>query len=334
MHELVRAAALTAFPEVSRAFGLDPQVLLSAVGIDGNALGDPEMRIPAAAVGRLLEMAAQQSKVETFGLHMAETRSLAILGPIGLLVREEPTARHAIHSLARYLMLHNESLALRLDQVEDQAILSLEIHLEKQQPFRQGVELSIGVLYRILQPLLGRDWQPIVCFAHDPPTGRDVHRRFFGPRVDFRCNYNGLIFPAYDLDKPVQGSNPVFAEHARRYLQSLMDRRGDTLEAKLRELVRAQLSSGRCTVDRLANQVGCDRRTLQRKLALEQVTFNAIIDSVRSELAVRLLQNREANLELASDMLGFSSASAFSRWFLAAFGKRPSEWRKDLEVMH
>ncbi|MBS0524206.1 MAG: AraC family transcriptional regulator [Proteobacteria bacterium] len=332
MTELVRAAALTAFPEVARSFGLEPNILLSAVGIDVSALSDPDMRISAPAVGRLLEMAAQQSKVEAFGLHMAETRSLAILGPIGLLVREEPTARHAIRSLGNYLMLHNETLMLRLDQVEDKAVLSLEIHLEKQQPFRQGVELSVGVLYRILQPLLGRDWRPIVCFTHEPPERRDVHHRLFGPRVDFRCNYNGLIFGAHDLDRPVPGANPVFAQHARRYLQSLMDRHGDTLEAKLRELVRTQLPSGRCTVERLAHQVGCDRRTLQRKLALEQVTFNAILDSVRSELAVRLLQNRDANLDLASDMLGFSSASAFSRWFLGAFGKRPSEWRKELEV--
>jgi AraC-like DNA-binding protein len=44
-----------------------------------------------------------------------------------------------------------------------------------------------------------------------------------------------------------------------------------------------------------------------------------------------LLQNRDANLDVAADMLGFSSNSAFSRWFLSAFGKRPSEWRKELD---
>lgn len=31
----------------------------------------------------------------------------------------------------------------------------------------------------------------------------------------------------------------------------------------------------------------------------------------------------------AADLLGFSSGSAFSRWFLVALGKRPSEWRKE-----
>ena len=101
MTELSRAASLTAFPEIARSFGLRPEALLSSVGIDRRALDDPEMRISAPAFGQLLELAAQQSKVETFGLRMAETRRLSILGPIGLLLREEPTVRHAIQSLAK-----------------------------------------------------------------------------------------------------------------------------------------------------------------------------------------------------------------------------------------
>ena len=331
MTELIRAASLTAFPEVARSLGLRPEALLSSVGIDRRALDDPELRISAPAFGQLLELAAQQSNDATFGLRMAETRSLSILGPIGLLIREEPTVRHAIQSLAKYIGLHNEAIVLRLDEVEDQAVASLELHLARQMPFRQGVELSVGVLFRILQSMIGSDWRPIFCFTHEPPARRDIHHRVLGPRVDFRCNYNGIIFLSRELERPVPGASPIFADHARRYLQSLMDRSGSTLEGKVRELVRVQLPSGRCTVERLAHQVGCDRRTLHRKLAQEQITFDAILDSVRSELAVRLLQNRDANLASAADMLGFSSPSAFSRWFLGAFGKRPSEWRKELE---
>jgi AraC-like DNA-binding protein len=330
--ELIRAASLTSFPEVARSCGLQPEALLLEAGIDRRALQDPEMRISAPAFGRLLELAAQQAKVEAFGLHMGETRSIAILGPVGLLLREEPTVRHAIRSLARYIFLHNETIVLQLDEVEDQAVVSVEIYLARQMPFRQGVELSIAVLYRVLRSLIGPAWQPIVCLAHEPPARRDVHHRVLGPRVDFRCNYNGVIFPNSDLERPIPGANPIFAEHARRYLDTLVNRTGATLESKVRELVRTQLPSGRCTIDRLAHQVGCDRRTLQRKLALEQITFNAILDSVRAELAVRVLQNRRASLISTADMLGFSSDSAFSRWFLARFGSRPSEWRKQLDA--
>ena len=33
--------------------------------------------------------------------------------------------RHAIHSLAKYLFLHNEALVLHLDEIEDQAVVSI-----------------------------------------------------------------------------------------------------------------------------------------------------------------------------------------------------------------
>jgi len=332
MTELIRSACLTAFPEVARSVGLRYEPLLAAVGIDRRALDDAEMRIPAQAVGRLLELAAQQSNTDTFGLRLAETRQLSVLGPIGLLLREEPTVRHAVRSLAKYIYLHNEAVVLRLAEIDGQAVASIELHLAKQRPFRQGVELTLGVLFRILQSLIGRHWQPIVCLAHEPPARRDVHHRLFGPRVDFRCNYNGLIFPSADLERPVPGADPAFAEPVRRYLDSLLQSTAKSFGAKVQELVRVQLSDGRCTADRLALQIGCDRRTLHRKLSAESTTFDAILDQVRSELAVRLLQNRAAGLADTADLLGFSSSSAFSRWFLGAFGKRPSEWRRDLEA--
>ncbi|MBN8903630.1 MAG: AraC family transcriptional regulator, partial [Rhodospirillales bacterium] len=153
------------------------EALLSSVGIDARALADPEMRISVQAMGQLLELAAQQSKIDTFGLRLAETRSLSILGPIGLLLREEPTVRHAIRSLAKYVCLHNEAIVLRFDQFGSQAVVSTEFHLARQRPFRQGVELTIGVLFRVLQPLIGRHWRPIVCFTHEPPARRELAAR-------------------------------------------------------------------------------------------------------------------------------------------------------------
>lgn len=333
MTELIRSACLTAFPEVARSVGLRPEALMSSVGIDRRALTDTEMRISIQAVGQLLEQAAQQSKVDTFGLRLAETRNLSILGPIGLLLREEPTVRHATRSLIKYISLHSEAIVVRLAEIDGQAVASTEFRLARQRAFRQGVELTIGVLFRVLQSLIGRHWQPTVCFTHGPPARRDAHHRLFGPRVDFRCSFNGLIFPSDDLARPVPSADPAFADQARRYLDSLVQSTGTGFKAKVEELVRVQLSSGRCTADRLALQMGCDRRTLHRKLTAERATFDTILDSVRTELAVRLLQNREAGLASAADLLGFSSSSAFSRWFLGSFGKRPSEWRRDLEAV-
>ena len=328
MIELMRSAALTSFPELARSVGLDPDALLAAAGIDRRALADPDMRIPVECVGDLLEVAAQQSGVEAFGLRLAETRQISIIGPIGLLLREEATVGDAFRSVCRYISLHNEAITFRLEKVEDQAVIQGGLHLARRRPYRQGAELTLAVLYRVFSQLIGPQWRPLVCIAHDPPARRDVHLRVLGARVDFRCNYYGLIFPWCDLERPVPGADPAFARQMRAYLESLRGREGPTLREKVCGLLRLQLSSGRCTSTRLARQLGCDRRTLHRRLAVERTTFEAILNDVRVEAAVRLMQNRQSGIAEAAEMLGFSSGSAFSRWFLGAFGKRPSDWRK------
>lgn len=331
MNELIRSACLVAFPEVARSAGLQPEALLAEAGIDRRALADPEMRISVRAFRQMLELAAHRSRVETFGLQIAETRQLSILGPIGLLVREEPSVRHALRSLAKYLALHNEALSLHLEEVDDQAIAYIEAVVDHPEVMRQGIELTVGVLFRVLQTMVSSDWQPIVCFTHEPPARRDVHHRLFGSRVDFHCNFNGIIFPARELERSQPGADPTFAAHARRYLDSLDSHNGPSLAAKVKELMRLQLSTGRCTTDRLARQVGCDRRTLHRRLAKEHVSFNGILDTVRTNVVTHVLQDPKANFASAADMLGFSSTSAFSRWFLGRFGCRPSEWRREAD---
>lgn len=328
MIELTRSAVLTSFPELARSVGLDSDSLLAAAGIDRRALAYPDMRIPVECVGDLLEMGAQQSGVEAFGLRLAETRQLSIIGPVGLLLREEATVGDAFRSVCRYISLHNEAISFRLEKVEDQAVIQGGLHLACRRPYRQGAELALAVFYRVLGQLIGPQWLPLVCIAHDPPARRDVHLRVLGPRVDFHCNYNGLIFPWSDLERPVPGADPAFAKQMRTYLESLRSRTGPTFRQKVGGLIRLQLASGRCTSDRLAHQLGCDRRTMHRRLAVESTTFDAILNEVRVEMAVRLMQNRRTGLAEAAEMLGFSSSSAFSRWFLGAFGQRPSEWRK------
>jgi AraC-like DNA-binding protein len=110
----------------------------------------------------------------------------------------------------------------------------------------------------------------------------------------------------------------------------MLARPNATMEDKVRELVRLQLPAGRCTIERVARQLDVDRRTLHRKLAAEGRTFSDILESVRTEIATRILQSRERPLTAVADLLGFSDLSAFSRWFRARFGLSPSAWRTRL----
>jgi AraC-like DNA-binding protein len=327
MTDLIRSACLTSFPEIARSLGLRPSRLLDACGIDRRCLDDPDVKLPAGALGRLLEASAKAAGVEDFGLRLAETRTLSVLGPVGLLLRDAPTVRDAVNSLMRYIRLHNEALYLRLEEHDGEAIISLEIRVERPQNVRQGVELAVGVLYRVLRSLLGSGWRPPVCFSHDAPRRRDTHRRVFAGPVAFGRDFNGIVCTTRDLDRVLATADPVMARYAREHLEALLARPNANTADKVRELVWLQLASGRCTADRVADQLDIDRRTLHRKLSSERLSFSAIVDQVRTEIVTRTLPSRDRSLGSLAELSGFTSLSAFSRWFRGRFHASPTAWR-------
>jgi len=112
MTPMVRIAALTNYLEVAHHLGLNPQQMLSQVGLSQSMLEHPEQRIPTAAAVRLLEESARASGCDTFGLRMAESRQLADFGVISLLLTHQATLRDALDTIVQYRHLINESLAL------------------------------------------------------------------------------------------------------------------------------------------------------------------------------------------------------------------------------
>ncbi|HVN33838.1 MAG TPA: AraC family transcriptional regulator ligand-binding domain-containing protein, partial [Casimicrobiaceae bacterium] len=148
MTALVRSASLTRFPEIATECGLDPRALVAEVGLPTRALEDPDLMIPAPAVGRLLELAAGRASEPAFGLRMAESRRLSNLGPLALLVRDEPTLRDTLDAIVKHIRLHNEALTVGVEQVGN--LVSIREELDGgATAIRQGTELVVGVTFRL-----------------------------------------------------------------------------------------------------------------------------------------------------------------------------------------
>jgi AraC-like DNA-binding protein len=321
MRSTIRSATLIGYAELARSVGLDPNRLMRRCGLDPSCLSDPDVRIDAAAVAKLLETSAAESQVEDFGLRLSKARRLSNLGPFSLVVREEITARRAIETLGRYLQLHSELLSIRIEDAGELVMLRVDIVPGTRMPRRQGIELFVGYLFRILQELLGPSWKPRrVLFMHSPPAIQSGHIAMFGRIVDFNAEFNGIACAAEDLAGQLPSADPVMARYARQYLDSMTSRPDMTLADKVGWLVRETLPLGRCSVDKVAQHLGVDRRTVHRHLAQNGKTFSSLLDEVRSELAESYLEGSKRPCTEVADLLGFSALSAFSRWHKNHFG--------------
>ncbi|MCE7008221.1 AraC family transcriptional regulator [Kibdelosporangium philippinense] len=330
MKVLARYAALNSYVEVSQSVGVDPAGLMRGVGLDPASLGSPDRWVPAAAIARLLEQSAAASGHQDFGLKLAERRRLANLGPLSLVIREEPDLRSALRMLIRHANMYNE--ALRMRRSVTNGLTTVRIRFEFGEPVgaRQATELAVGVLYRLLRDLLGPLWQPVtVCFTHPAPVDASTHRKFFGPMLKFEQEFDGIVFYASDLDTPNKLSDPQLRTYARQFLDSLGLAEETTPLDRVRELVELLLPSGRCSVEHVARSLGVDRRTVHRHLADANETFSSVLNSIRAELADQMVSSRRYSLTEIATLLSFSSSSNFSRWFRGQFGCTPSHWRAE-----
>ncbi len=167
MPRLIRSAVLSNYVEVARSVGLDPYRMTAEFRLPPASLTDPEVKVSAAAVGRLLEESAARSGQLDFGLRLADQRTVANLGALALLVREQPTIRKALDALVGYMFLHSESLLLTMREQNGDVILSLAIEVERPVPIRQSVALGVGFLHRSFQQLFRERWKPeAICFTY------------------------------------------------------------------------------------------------------------------------------------------------------------------------
>ncbi len=324
----VRSGSLTQYAEVARRAGLDPQRMLGEFGLPPRCLDEHELMVPIAAVRRLLEASAERSGVESFGLQMAEARRLSSLGPLGLLIREQPTMRLALDAFAHYSNRLNEALFLTIEEGRDVVVVREELIVGESGSVRQSTELAIGAAFRMLCAFLGSNWRPRrVCFAHDAPADRSVHQRVFGQHVEFGHDFNGIVCTRADLEVPNPDADPEVAQLARQMLEANSASNVPDMITRVRELVVKLLGTGTCTLDRVAQHLGIDRRTIHRHLAQEGETFSGVVDAVRRELAERYIKHGHRSLAEVSSLLGFSAPSGFSRWYRQRFKAKASEQR-------
>jgi AraC-like DNA-binding protein len=328
----LRYASLSGYLELAGSLGLDGAALMSAVGLDPLGLATPDEWVPAVRASRLLELSAHESGHDDFGLRLGEYRQLSMLGPLSLVLRQEPTLRDALALLLRYEHTYNEAIRVRLSDANGLGTLRLWFEFGEPVTSRQAEDLAVAVLHGLIRELLGTPWQPLsVCFTHEGPATPESFGRLLGGRLQFGHDFTGLVMYARDLDASCRRDDPG-GVRPDDVLGSLAPR-GPGTARRVKELVELLLPTGRCSVDEAARTLGMDRRTLHRHLAGEHETFTSIVDGTRASLAERYLANDRYPMTEISQLLGFAAPSAFTRWFQRHFGESPTRWRARRSVL-
>jgi AraC-like DNA-binding protein len=102
----------------------------------------------------------------------------------------------------------------------------------------------------------------------------------------------------------------------------------DDFAAMVRRMMRKQLLVGDVAMSDIAASLSMHRRTLNRHLRRQHLTFSELLDSVRGDIARQLICDTEMPIQQIADSVRFSSAANFSMAFRRRLGMTPIEYRR------
>jgi AraC-like DNA-binding protein len=162
-----------------------------------------------------------------------------------------------------------------------------------------------------------------------------------GCRISFGQARNRMLLKAENADQPYAKHNDVtysiISGQAEAALGKLYQRTSFTLqvEAHIADLFREQREWGQrgmsgmggTPLDQLCERLLISRSAIHRRLQKEGANFQSVLSRVRMHEARRLLRQSGMQIADISDLLGFSSPGAFSRFFSDQLGTSPSRYR-------
>ncbi len=310
--------------------GGDPDAILMAGGLTPFDIEREQGRIPAHSHYRMLQL----MQPYLAGFH--ETILSYDIGqhypPLISLCLNQPSPRAALEVLLAYRPIIGSCDELR---VRRGAQVS-QYQYVNQGPASLGASQAIPnfiILYRILRVYLA-DAQVSVGFTGRPPLRHQLLDHFFATRCRWEQGENTLIISNAQLDRPSHCYNePLGRLQLAQLAQICADITerapfaylvGERIRHKIRE---GALESDESLLKEVCAAMNVSRWTLNRRLQGEGSSFSSILREVRVSEACRLLEEGAQPLQNISDRVGFSSQSAFNRFFKANTRMTPLAYR-------
>jgi AraC-like DNA-binding protein/DNA-binding NarL/FixJ family response regulator len=188
-------------------------------------------------------------------------------------------------------------------------------------PVTMGFEIAIeavrfvlaGATYVPMDFLLGRG-RPGDAPSQRPPTSGLVTAR-----------ENAVVAaPPLTADPKLLKALEPFCDMAAKERRTALN----TLRAAVEKEAEKLLPHGKAQKKTVARALGMSTRTFSRRLAVEETTYEEVVDQLRRSLALRYLKDPGMSLSQISWLLGYECSSSFSHAFRRWTGSSPSLARK------
>ncbi len=324
-YEDARAVQLNKLMQVS--MGLDHNEMFRKIGVDlseGNIAG---RYISTRQVLGLVEQSIEHIRMPYLGLFVGNIMTVSHHGYAGLLSISQPTLKECSQTTARLCRELFPALDMSVHEGGGLVWLAIDENVSLSPYTHYFMELNSISFYNIVCDLVGRvpELEPVaVEFSYPEPEWGHIYRRYFRCPVRFSRAQTRIIRKAGSADFALPLANRLLAMTAEKTLfQRIPTRAMQFLPLRLRQfLVRSY--GALPSLERAASELGMSSRTFRRRLAEDGTTYQRELDVIRERFARGYFARGGQSVAELSELLGFSTAQAFSRAFKRWTGETPS----------
>jgi len=319
--------ALSELPNLMRDAGHDPWELLESFGVTRAMMATPMTPVPLKLHGQIMQAAADATGREDLGLLLGQRATLEHAGPLRLLVFNSRTTREAVESLVRYQGLWYHGIAL--DLTADRGYACLSVSVEGRFAGRDQVLTGyLAAMVKHLEAIFPRNWRPSqLHISYRRPRTAEQYTRFFRAPVLYDQPRHAVFFDESVLDQTRPQSEQMLDSFLRQYMGDLEAREQPDFVSRVRHVIENLLSSGQCSIVRVADMFAIHRVTLHRYLREHGTTFESLLDEARREQAARMLEQTDLPVGEIATALGYGAPGSFVRAFKRWHGVTPGAGR-------
>lgn len=337
MTVLVRAASMQGYEALARECGVDPLRAMQRVHLSAHHLADVDSLIPYASLINLLEQTAAESGCMDFGLRLAKSQGVGVLGQLAMLFQHASTLGEALQLASRYIFVHSPAVRLEVLPVTGAPLLidlTFALNMPHLTQRAQTQELSVGLMVSGIMTVGQGLIQPLqVRLPHAQLGPNQSYQTTLGCECVFNATVTAVRLEATALQQVLPANNPQLRQYAQSYLDQQFGDPAQHFGDRIRSMVRRFLSSGMGNQVAIAQALSINPRTLQRRLAAEGLYFEDIVDSIRKvQLQEFLHQADPPPLIQIALMLGYTESSTLNRSCVRWFGCTPGALKRHIQV--
>ena len=266
-------------------------------------------------------------------LRYAQSIDVDKIGTLALACKAALNVEGVLQRVARYQSLISDSVRYHLDAVGSSKFLRQEVLVGSGPGLVFSPEAGLTAIFVILDQMAAEKITPeVVRFRHDPPRDAHLFDGFFGCRVEFGAEADGIRFSGASLAIANKLGDRALSDFLTAHLEAELEqyRSEPSLVRTTKEEIARKLSEGLPKMADVARELGFSVRSFHRRLADYDVTFQALAEETRREIALGMLQDESCRFSEIAFLTGFSEQSAFNRAFKRWTNQTPANYRKSL----